>query len=66
MFSNGDVVIFTLDGSRGIVLRENDGHYQVIWEDSFVSWESIDLLTIDDELTKKQRMYTKKNLYTHV
>jgi hypothetical protein len=66
MIRIGDVVVFSLDGARGVVLGEKDERYQVIWEDNFVSWEPIDLLTIDDELTKKQRMYTKKNLYIHV
>lgn len=56
MLVNGDVVIYSLDGSRGIVLGEKGRCYQIMWEDYFVSWEPINLLTKDEELTKKQHM----------
>ncbi|MBB5323151.1 hypothetical protein HNQ34_000228 [Anoxybacillus tepidamans] len=54
MFHIGDCVVYALDGTRGIVLEVTDDRCHVLWEDYFVSWEKKELLTIDEELTKKQ------------
>nr|WP_307336905.1 hypothetical protein [Caldalkalibacillus uzonensis] len=56
MFKIGDCVIFALDGARGVVLGMNSHSCHVIWEDTFVSWEKMDLLTVDAELTQKQKI----------
>ncbi|MBA2879499.1 hypothetical protein HNR63_002573 [Anoxybacillus kamchatkensis] len=54
MFHIGDCVVFTHDGARGIVLEVDDHSCHVLWEDYFVSWEKKEMLTVDEELTKKQ------------
>jgi hypothetical protein len=56
MFQVGDCVIFALDGARGIVLDVTNDSCHVMWEDYFVSWEKKELLTVDEELTKAQKI----------
>ncbi|EGL81486.1 hypothetical protein CathTA2_3032 [Caldalkalibacillus thermarum TA2.A1] len=64
MFKIGDCVIYALDGARGVVLGMNNHSCHVIWEDYFVSWEKMELLTVDDELTKKQKIAVPKRTPT--
>ncbi|MCX8002567.1 MAG: hypothetical protein N2661_08315 [Anoxybacillus mongoliensis] len=54
MVQVGDCVVFMRDGARGIVLEVDDHSCHVLWEDYFVSWEKKELLTVDEQLTKKQ------------
>ena len=53
----GDCVIFTLDGTRGIVVEIKPPLCHVIWEDFFVSWEKEVSLVKDDRLTVQQRLF---------
>jgi hypothetical protein len=45
MFKPGEIVVYARDGARGIIIAVNGEWYQVIWEDTFVSWEKADVLT---------------------
>ncbi|WP_297991064.1 hypothetical protein [uncultured Anoxybacillus sp.] len=62
MFHIGNCVVYTLDGTRGIVLEVADDRCHVLWEDYFVSWEKKELLKADEELTKKQTIRTSSNV----
>jgi hypothetical protein len=44
MLKIGDYVIFTLDGTRGMILGIENGLCHVVWEDQFVSWEKMETL----------------------
>lgn len=48
MFNVGDVVVYHLDGTRGIVLDTDNRLCQVKWKDNCVSWEKYDLLELAD------------------
>jgi hypothetical protein len=56
MFQVGDCVIYALDRARCIVLDVANDSCHVMWEDYFVSWEKKELLTVDEELTKAQKI----------
>jgi hypothetical protein len=49
MFVIGDHVIFTRDGTKGIVVEVQNNLCQVIWEDHFVSWEKSESLQKDSQ-----------------
>ncbi|WP_084221303.1 hypothetical protein [Anoxybacillus thermarum] len=61
MFHIGDCVVYT-DGTRGIVLGVTNDCCHILWEDYFVSWEKKELLTVDEELTKKQTIRVSSNV----
>ena len=44
MFAVGDYVVFVVDGTRGMVIAVKENLYQVIWEDTFISWEKREAL----------------------
>lgn len=44
MFKVGEVVTYTGDGARGIVLDVKGEQYVVMWEDTFVSLEKAESL----------------------
>jgi hypothetical protein len=52
LFQVGDTVRYSLDGARGIVLKIEKNQCHVIWEDYFVSWENVDLLSKIKYLSK--------------
>lgn len=45
MFKVGDTVKYSLDGAKGIVFKIDEDQCHVIWEDYFVSWENVGLLS---------------------
>lgn len=49
MLKVGDCVIFSPDGTRGIILEIADSVYHIVWEDHFVSWEKGELLEKSSE-----------------
>jgi len=46
VIEEGDSVVYLRDGARGVVVRVEGDRYLVLWEDTFVSWESIRLLQL--------------------
>ncbi|WP_280207542.1 hypothetical protein [Brevibacillus sp. AY1] len=56
VISVGDQVVFLRDGARGIVMRIQEGKCLVLWEDEFVSWESVELLRSAQVERSEQRM----------
>ncbi|USG64190.1 hypothetical protein NDK47_18785 [Brevibacillus ruminantium] len=44
MYSVGETVIYVRDGAKGIILEVKDERYLVMWEDTFVSWETAEQL----------------------
>lgn len=56
MIAVGDQVVFLRDGVRGIVMRIQEGQCLVLWEDEFVSWESVELLRSVQVERSEQRM----------
>lgn len=54
MLTVGDYVIYVKDGARGVVFAVEDGRCQVMWEDTFVSWEPFDKLKKDKEPDRTQ------------
>lgn len=56
LFQIGDCVVFKHDGARGIVLTIKEDVCHVLWEDYFASWENVDLLTVDEQLNRTQRL----------
>jgi hypothetical protein len=55
MFEVGELVVFLLDGARGIIVEveAEAGRYHIAWEDFFLSWEKGELLkSISGSLSK--------------
>ncbi|WP_199900132.1 hypothetical protein [Caldalkalibacillus mannanilyticus] len=48
MFNIGDTVVYTLDGTKGVVIKVDNRLCQVKWKDHFISWEKYDLLELDE------------------
>lgn len=40
----GDTVVYVRDGARGVIMVMEGELCQVMWEDTFVSWERLELL----------------------
>jgi hypothetical protein len=46
MLKVGDCVIFSPDGTKGIIVEISDSAYHIVWEDHFASWEKGELLEL--------------------
>ncbi|WP_167568656.1 hypothetical protein [Brevibacillus migulae] len=44
MLAIGDYVVFVRDGTRGLVIAVEENRYQIMWEDTFISWEQREAL----------------------
>ncbi|QQE73351.1 hypothetical protein KDJ56_15720 [Brevibacillus composti] len=44
MYRVGDIVVYARDGARGIIMEIQGELCQVMWEDTFVSWEKLENL----------------------
>lgn len=44
MYRVGDIVVYARDGARGIIMEIQGELCQVMWEDTFVSWEKMENL----------------------